>query len=91
MSKTVNLSIRMDAGLKQEAEELFTYLGMNFTTAINLFVRQSVRRQRIPFDLTRDVPNSETLEAVAEAVRIAEDPNVKGYDSVDEFLKHLKS
>jgi len=91
MSKTVNLSIRMDAGLKQEAEELFAYLGMSFTTAVNMFVRQSVRKQRIPFDLARDVPNSETLEAMAEAIRIAEDPNVKGYNSVEEFLKHLKS
>jgi len=90
-AKTSNITIRMDAGLKKEAEELFADFGMNLTTAFNVFVRQTLRKQRIPFDITRNVPNAETLEAMAEAVRIANDPNVKGYDTVEEFLKHLKS
>lgn len=40
---TTNISIRMDAGLKSQAEALFDELGMNLSTAFNIFVRQSLR------------------------------------------------
>ena len=47
----VNVTIRMDENLKKEADALFDELGMSFTTAINIFVRQSLREGRIPFDV----------------------------------------
>ncbi|MCL1887797.1 MAG: type II toxin-antitoxin system RelB/DinJ family antitoxin [Kiritimatiellaeota bacterium] len=90
-AKTCNITIRMDASLKQEAEELFADLGMNLTTAFNVFIRQSVRKQRIPFDISRDVPGPETLEAMAEAIRIESDPKVKKYKSMDAVIKGLQS
>ncbi|MEG1913261.1 MAG: type II toxin-antitoxin system RelB/DinJ family antitoxin, partial [Cloacibacillus sp.] len=46
---TTNISIRMDAGLKSQADALFNELGMNLSTAFNIFVRQSLREGRIPF------------------------------------------
>lgn len=48
----VNITVRMDEGLKKEAEALYDQLGMSLTTAINIFVRQSVREGRIPFEVT---------------------------------------
>ena len=54
---TVTTSIRTDAQLKQEADQLFTELGMNFSTAVNMFLRQAVRMQGLPFRPTREVPN----------------------------------
>ena len=45
---TTNISIRMDADLKAQADALFTELGMNLTTAFNIFVRQSLREGGIP-------------------------------------------
>lgn len=48
----VNITIRMDENLKKQADALFDELGMSFTTAINVFVRQSLREGRIPFDIT---------------------------------------
>ncbi|MBQ9069373.1 MAG: type II toxin-antitoxin system RelB/DinJ family antitoxin [Eggerthellaceae bacterium] len=48
----VNITIRMDEDLKKEADALFDELGMSFTTAINVFVRQSLREGRIPFEVT---------------------------------------
>ncbi|WP_165043769.1 type II toxin-antitoxin system RelB/DinJ family antitoxin [Adlercreutzia sp. ZJ138] len=48
----VNITVRMDEGLKKEAEALFDQLGMSLTTAINIFVSQSVRESRIPFEVT---------------------------------------
>lgn len=47
-----NVNIRMDEGLKKEAEYLFSELGLNMTTAVNIFVRQAVRQGKIPFELT---------------------------------------
>ena len=46
------VNIRIDDGLKEKADFLFEELGLNMTTAINIFVRQVVRQGRIPFDIT---------------------------------------
>ena len=49
--KTTNITIRMDSEIKAQAEALFGQLGMNLTTALNIFVRQSLREGRIPFEI----------------------------------------
>jgi DNA-damage-inducible protein J len=49
-----NVNIRMDASLKRQAEALFTELGINMTTAFNIFVRQTVRQQRIPLEISAE-------------------------------------
>lgn len=59
-----NVSIRMDDALKKQAEELFNDLGMNLTTAFTIFVKQAIREQGIPFEITKETPNSETLSAL---------------------------
>lgn len=51
MANTTNLNVRVDEDLKREAESIFTELGMNLSTAINLFLRSAVRYGGIPFDL----------------------------------------
>ena len=65
----VSVNIRMDSEIKQQAEMLFTELGLNMTTAVNAFVRQSIRQGNIPFELTTKVApvyNAELLDAVAD-------------------------
>lgn len=81
----------MDAELKAQADALFGELGMNITTAFNIFVRQALREGRIPFDISLNQPNRETLAALMEAERIAKDPNVKGYTDLDELFDDLKA
>lgn len=49
---TTNVTIRMDAEIKAQADALFNQLGMSLTTAINIFVRQALREERIPFPIT---------------------------------------
>ena len=88
---TTNISIRMDSDLKAQADALFGELGMNLSTAFNIFVRQSLREGRIPFDISLNHPNKETISAMLEAERIAKDPTVKGYHDVDEFFANLDS
>jgi len=88
-SNTSNISIRMDSNLKAAAEELYEELGMNLSTAFNIFVRQSLRERGIPFKITEGTPNKETVSAMLEAERIAKNPNVKGYRDVDELFADL--
>ena len=88
---TTNVTIRMDADLKAQAEELFAELGMNLTTAFNVFVRQSLRQGGLPFEIKLERPNKETIAAMLEAERIAKDPNVKHYTDLDELFKDLKN
>ena len=48
---SVNITIRVDETIKKESEEVFNKLGLNMTTAFNVFMRAVVREQRIPFEL----------------------------------------
>jgi len=90
MATTTNVSIRMDVDLKKEAEDLFSDLGLNMTSALTLFLRQAVRTQSIPFEVSR-MPNKATLAAMKEAERIAHDPKVKGYTNLDELFAELEA
>lgn len=87
---TVNVTFRMDSDLKRQADSLFAELGMSLSTAFNIFVRQSLRDGGIPFDISLEKPNKETIAAMLEAERIARDPNVKKYDDLDELFEDLK-
>ena len=69
---------------------MFAELGMNLSTAFNIFVRQSIREGRIPFDISLNQPNRETIAAMLEAERIAKDRSVKGYSDLNELFKELK-
>ena len=87
---TTNISIRMDSDLKAKADALFSELGMNLTTAFNIFVRQSIREGGIPFEISINQPNKETIAAMLEAEWIVKDPSVKGYNDLDELFADLK-
>ena len=61
---STNVCIRIDTELKAQAEELFSEMGMNLTTAFNIFLRQAVRERRIPFEIRLERPNRETAAAI---------------------------
>ena len=87
---TTNVSIRIDKDIKAQADALFAEFGLNFTTAVNMFLRQTLREGKIPFTISLNHPNKETIAAMLEAERIARDPNVKHYTDVEEALRDLK-
>ncbi len=89
ISKQSNLNIRLDSNLKKEAEALFKSLGLNMTSAINVFLTQSVKEQKIPFEIKEKKPSRKLIKALKEADKIANDPNVKAYDNVDEMFKDI--
>ena len=87
--KNVNVTLRVDEDLKKQADTLFSELGMNMTTAFNIFLRQSVREQRIPFQVSKNVPNAVTLAAM-DAAEKGED--LYGpYDSVSDLMEALNA
>lgn len=90
MSRTTNFSIRLDSDVKKQCEALYGELGMTLTTAINVFLRQSLRAGGFPFEVRLEQPNKETIAAMVEAERIARDPSVKHYTDVEEALRELK-
>ena len=89
-SSTVNYSFRVDREIKRQCETMFNELGMNMTTAINIFLRQSLRVGGLPFDVRVDLPNKGTIAAMLEAERLAKDPTAKRYSDVDKALTALK-
>ncbi len=90
MANTTNFSVRIDSDVKKQCEALYKELGMNLTTAINIFLRQSLRAGGLPFEVKLNTPNAETIAAMIEAERIAKDPNVKGYTDLDKLFEDLK-
>jgi DNA-damage-inducible protein J len=84
------MNIRMDAEIKAQAQQLFSSLGMDMTTAVNIFLRQALRYNGFPFEIRLDTPNSETLEAVKEVESMKANPaQAKGYTDVDEMMREL--
>lgn len=89
---SVNVTIRMDEQLRRQGAELFDDLGIGLNQAITIFVKQAVREQKIPFEIRKNVPNKETLEAFAELEKFRKDPSsYKVYDDVDEMFKDIGS
>lgn len=86
---TTNLNIRTDKEIKDQAEAIFSDLGLNMTTAINMFLRTTIRENGIPFALKLDNPNNLTVLAINEGRKIADDDTVKGYSNMEDLKKAL--
>ena len=87
--ETTNLNIRTDREVKMAAEQIFEELGLNMTTAVNIFLRQTIRENGIPFELKLDQPNDITVSAIAEGRAMARNKNIKGYSSMDDLRAAL--
>ena len=90
MSTTTDFYIRIDSDLKEQCESLYRELGTDLNTAVHVFLRQSLRVGGFPFEVRLEQPNKETITAMLEAERIAQDPNTKHYSDVEEALQELK-
>jgi len=90
MGETTNYTCRMDPTVKNQCEALYAELGMNLSTAINVFLRESLRVGGFPFDVRLKQPNKTTIAAMLEAEKAAADPAYKRYDDVEQLLQELK-
>lgn len=87
---TAPTQIRIDADIKKQATDLFNDLGLDMSSAVNLFLHQCVLRGGLPFNIEMPRYNQRTLDAMDEAKRISRDPDVKGYTNMDELRKALE-
>ena len=91
MSAVMDVNVCVERDVKERSEALYSELGIDLTTAINVFLRQSLRAGGFPFDVRIDTPNQETIAALMEAEHILSDPSVKRYTDVEEALEALKA
>lgn len=87
--ESTNLNIRTDKEVKIAAERIFEELGLNMTTAVNIFLRQTIRENGIPFELKLNVPNEVTAAAIEEGRKLAYDKTATGYTNMDDLKAAL--
>ena len=88
---TVTIQTRVDAKLKEQAEKLYSSIGLDMTSAIRLFLTQSVVQRKIPFESIAPMSyNAETVRALEETEAILDGKlSYKSYDSIEEAMKDL--
>lgn len=87
---STNLNIRTDKAVKDQAEAIFNELGLNMTTAVNMFLKTVIRQNGITLDLRLDVPNETTAAAIEEGRKLMNDPSAPRYSNMDELKTALK-
>lgn len=86
---TTPTQVRIDSDIKIQANNLFAKLGLDMSSAINLFLHQCVLLDGLPFAVKMPQYSEQTLNAMAEARHISRDPDVKGYTSMEELKAAL--
>ena len=85
----VNVNVQMDEKLKKQFEDFCNDVGMNMTTAFNLFAKKTVKEYRIPFEIGNDVPNAETkkaIEDVQKGIGLS-----RGFSTIEELMEDLNA
>ncbi len=85
----VSTNISIDAEVKKQAQVLFAELGLDLSTAINIYLKKAISEHGIPFEVRTETPNAETLAAIEEGRRMAHDPNARSFGSVEEMRQAL--
>lgn len=85
----VSTSISIDSEVKAKAQELFADFGMDLSTAINIFLKQSIYERSIPFTIRRELPNETTLKAMDDAEN--EEHTHGPFDSVADMMEALNA
>lgn len=91
-NSTSAINVNVDAKIKKEATEILKGLGLNMSTAINMFLTQVVRRDGIPFEIANPKPNKDMLEALKEVDQMIKNPDkYPRYDNWDDLEQALVS
>lgn len=90
MSTTIPMQVRVDIDTKREASELFKDLGLDMSGAINMFLKQCIITNSIPFRIKRSRYSKELDEAMEEAERIASDPDAETYKTFEDYQVAMK-
>ena len=83
MADTATITFRTDPQVKQQAKELYESMGLDLSTALNMFLRQSLTDNGMPFRATRESPLNVETRRQADAREGA------AFPSVDNLMKDL--
>ena len=87
---TTNLNVRVDSTLKEESDRLFKNLGLNMSTAINMFLTKCVKTSSIPFKIEEPKPSKELMKALKELDYMEKHPEkYKVYHDVDKMFEDI--
>lgn len=83
MSDTINVTIRLDREVKENAEKLFGEFGLNLSTAFGVFVRQSLRQGKIPFEIYDPFYSEKNQARLARSIADAEAGKLTEHDLIE--------
>lgn len=86
---TIPTQVRINETLKKQSVELFSQLGIDMSSAVNMFLKQCVMRDGLPFEVAVPRYKPEVLEAMEEAKSLSRDPKAKRYSSFSKALEDL--
>ncbi len=90
MPEAVNINFRTEQTTKQDFEMICDAIGINTSTALNIYMKEVIRKGGIPFKLHADKPGKRLLAAIEEAHVIANDPKAKRYKNADELFADIE-
>ncbi len=85
---TAKINIRVDTDTKNTAKVIFEELGLDLSTAVNLFLKRSIAENGLPFELKLRMPNTETIRAIEESengIGLS-----RSFDSAEEMFEDLE-
>lgn len=88
--KNSPINVMVDKETKEEATKILKEVGLSMSTAINLFLKQVINHNGLPFEVKK--PNEDTLRALRAAQDIIDNPDkYKGYTDMEELKASLLS
>ena len=84
MADNINVTIRLDRDIKERAEQMFEDLGMNLSTAFNIFARQALRHGGIPFEVNDPFYSEKNQKRLASSIADAEAGRVTVRELIEE-------
>lgn len=89
-----NMNIKVDTDIRDDAKRILSQVGLDMTTAVNLFLIATIREKGLPFELTtisRKMSEDEAISILANRLRTAEIQEQQGQmRNFDDFVKELK-
>jgi DNA-damage-inducible protein J len=87
MNNKASITVRTDIQAKKDAQMILSNLGLDMSTAINIFLRQVIQEEGLPFKVVLKQPNQTTLKALSETQN---NKNLKGpFNSIEELMNDL--
>lgn len=88
---SIPTQIRIDSKVKEQASIIFNSLGLDMSSAVNIFLRYCIMCGGLPFEVKIPNYNAKVLAAMEEAVALADDDKAKTFTDIESLMKSLDS